>query len=104
MSEPTPRTDAWQDADWAACGNDNDYKRMLLAYGHCRQLEYELLVQTLSGQQLGRLVSEKDADRIYFRDAIAAQRTALLALFDEAERTGSQGIAVRGREILGPER
>ena len=32
---------------------------------------------------------------------LAAQRTALLALFDEAERTGSQGIAVRGREIIG---
>lgn len=35
---------------------------------------------------------------------LAAQHTALLALFDEAERTGSQGVAVRGREILGPER
>jgi len=33
---------------------------------------------------------------------LAAQRTALLALFDEAERNGHQGIAVRGREIISP--
>jgi len=26
----------------------------------------------------------------------------MTALFDEAERNGHQGIAVRGREILGP--
>lgn len=45
-----------------------------------------------------------DSDPVNLSQAIidAQKRTALLALFDEAERNGAQGIAIRGREILGP--
>ena len=79
MSEPTPRTDVllregeaqYFDNGGALSVEQRD-KLFTLAIDLCAQLECTL----------------------------AAQRTALLALFAEAERNGSQGIAVRGREIL----
>lgn len=55
-SEQTPRTDAWQDTDWNECGNDNNYKRMLLAYDHCRQLERGLSTANARLERLRELV------------------------------------------------
>jgi len=53
-------------------------------------------------ERLNKNLSDANEKAMLAQFTLAAQRTALLALFDEAERTGSQWIAVRGREILGP--
>jgi len=87
MSEPTPRTDALKaELVMAAHSRISEYPKDGWLDNFCRIADK-------------MLVSHEELER-----TLAAQRTALLALFDEAERTGNQGIAVRGREILGTER
>ena len=101
MSEPTPRTDAAEldNSEFSDWGTGPS--------GYVRRSDMETLERELS--QLKTLnpyklfmecgdARQKNAD---LERTLTAQRAALLALFDEAERTGSQGIAVRGREIIG---
>ena len=65
--------------------------------------DLESAVQPLAPEmeRLNKNLSDANEKALLAQFTLAAQRTALLALFDEAERTGSQGIAVRGREIIG---
>ncbi len=103
MSEPTPRKLASEIASlvqkYPGLGQDvfvheADYNQ---AANSVVALKAEL--REVSNSLAHALKWKMELDSV--RDTLAAQRTALLTLFDEAERTGSQGIAVRGREILG---
>ena len=104
MSEPTPTEHLWPHPTF-----EKAYAELYKLDGKVEAALKESTKQLEKGHQQYRLLTSHAEQIVHYalaaRDnaeaTLAAQRTALLALFDEAERTGSQGIAVRGREILG---
>jgi len=96
MSSDTPRTVArWTTADirpaehggFVAYGDYLSLQRELAAVtADMHALGRALLVQTECAKQLGRLVDEKDNDRILFRDKAERAEAECAALRKDAER------------------
>ena len=103
---PTPRTDAER---VPVCGSrgaltvsraiwDEAWIAYAKQYGHTASQHARLLREGFYAEELDDLRPgwrPVDQRIVELERTLAAQRTALPALFDEAERTGSQWIAVR---------